>query len=134
MIKVKDLTIGEVFQIADLIDKMKHADMDKKTFIGWYEMNKDKVFPFIKKEDDRIIAFMILKVVSRKLEAQMLIHSVYVPSDSQGISDEFYEKLTGFCKYLGITKARARMLRKPEGTIKKWGFTLESYNLTKEMA
>ncbi len=134
MIELKQLTIQELFEVSDLAEKIKYSDMNKKKFLLWCEYNKEKLYTFIDKDkDEKIIAFMILKIIEYDMDKQILIHSIYVPSELNGVSKKFHKKMCEFAKYMNIKKARIRMLRKPEGMIRKWGFELESYNLTKEI-
>ena len=133
MIRIKDLDETEVNRVADLVEEIKYSDMTRQEFLNWYNRNKYNVYTFVDLVKDSINAFMILDLRRRRGKPEIFVHSIYVPSKSNGLSNEFHSKIIDFGKYLGIKRMRMRTTRKPESFIRRWGFNLDSYNLIKEI-
>lgn len=101
--------------------------MTSLEYINWLSISQNK-FVFIEK-DKKIKGFMVLTANKKEL----FLHSIWVDKNSNGLSKQFYEKMIDFAKYLNIKTIKARMLRKPYGAMKKWGFRLHSYIIKKEI-
>jgi len=116
-----------------LVDKIKGAHLNSGQFLDWLSSNRRTKYLFVHEKDEDIDAFMILIPKRVDGEPQVLIHSIYIPPESNGLSKEFYSIVEKMSKDWNISKIRARVTRRDKSIMRKWGFIMDSAILTKEI-
>ena len=84
---------NEDFIVCDLAKKAKYSDIPVDRFFDWLENNRNHKYIFVNEDKGNINAFMILLRRLIDGEQQLLMHSIYTPPESNGLSDKFYKNV-----------------------------------------
>ena len=125
-------SLKEDLEVCILSKKIKHSNIPRDRFFEWLQTDRETKYVFVHYDKGDIDAYMVLVPRVVDGENRLLLYSTYVPV-SNGLTKEFNDTMEQFAKSLGLYKIQSRVTRNPDSMIRKWGFKLDSYIITKEL-
>ena len=121
-------TTADFVEMARIAESLPYVNMTGQELFEWLLIHRASPYIYIDKYEGRIQGFMILQERDKCLE----VYFAYAEPKSNGLSKAGMELIKAVAQNLGIKKIKATTKR-PNSMFKRWGFGIDSYNISREV-
>lgn len=131
----QSIDIRVIPEVMDMIKKSKVEGVDPREMEMFIYKNiaKPETKLWIAFDGDKINGFLLAYLVFPYSRPEIFIAWAYADSKYPEIAPQLMETVEGWARYLKITKIITMVRKDVEAYQKKYGFTLDSYNMYKNI-
>lgn len=122
--------INDFIEMARIVESLPYASMTGNELFAWLLINKNCPYIYVDKHEGRLQGFMILYERGSDSERHLCIYFAYAEPSSNGLSRAGMDLILAVAKDLGIDKIKA-MTKRPNAMLRRWGFGIDSYNISR---